>query len=148
MEKQLEAYLHAHIPISKSMGITVEPSSLQKVILAAPFENNINHKKTVFGGSLHAVATLACWSLLHLNLKDLHDHIQIVITKSHIEYLAPVEGDFKAICHMPEPDKWQYFLKTLQRKGKARIQLSAQIHYNNKLSVDYQAQFAVIQIKQ
>jgi thioesterase domain-containing protein len=144
MEKQLEAYLHKHIPISAAMGIKVDLASPQKVILSAPFANNINHKKTVFGGSLHAVATLACWSVLHLNLKEAKDTYQIVISKSDVNYLLPVDADFTVECTIAEHDAWQRFMKMLHAKGKARIQLSAKIYHNNRLAVDYQGTFAAI----
>ncbi|MCE5318816.1 MAG: YiiD C-terminal domain-containing protein [Parachlamydia sp.] len=142
MKKQIEAYLHQHIPISKAMGIAVVEASLEHVVLSAPFASNINHKKTVFGGSLHAVATLACWCLLHIHLKE--KSVQIVITASEVAYLAPVEADFEAECRLPEAHTWQRFLKTLKARGKARIQLTCQIHQNNRLAVDYRGTFAAL----
>ncbi len=141
----LENYLLEHIPISSALGIKVVLASSQQIILSAPFSNNINHKKTVFGGSLHAVATLACWSLLHMNLKELIDeNIQIVITKSETDYLVPVASDFKAECCMPEALEWERFLKTLQRRGKARLKLSAKIAQEGQLCVDYLGTFVAI----
>src|ERR1700744_1244487 len=99
----LEDYLLQHIPISAAIGIKVASASTQKVILSAPFLNNINHKNTVFGGSLHAVATLACWSLLHMNLLGLSEKkFQIVIASSEVLYTAPVISDFKAECSTPD----------------------------------------------
>lgn len=144
MENEIEKYLHEHIPISQAMGIHVEEASLDTVVLKAIFANNINHKKTAFGGSLHAVATLACWSLLHVNLKDLVDDVQIVITHSDVSYKSPVTTDFKAISLKPEKDIWERFLKMLTAKGKARLDLSATIHQNDQLCVDYHATFAAI----
>lgn len=134
----LEEYLHRHIPISAAMGIRVEEASEDRVVLFAPFSNNINHKKTVFGGSLHAVATLACWSLLHLNLQE----VQIVITHSEVAYQAPVDGDFRAECKMPEKKSWQRFMKMVQSKGKARIALEATIAHKGRLAVQFQGVFA------
>lgn len=145
MDKHLQCYLYEHIPLSEAIGIKVELASLEKVILSAPFANNINHKKTVFGGSLHAVATLACWSLLHLNLKnEENQHLQIVITKSDVSYHAPVDADFKAECVRPDPDVWQRFMKMLRSKGKARIELSAKIYHQEHLCVDYIGVFAAL----
>lgn len=138
----LEEYLYQNIPISKALGVKVQQAAPEKVILFAPFASNINHKKTVFGGSLHAVATLACWSLLYLNIHD--SKFQIVITKSEIDYLAPIDSDFTAECIMPESDAWQRFMQMLRSKGKARILLSAKIHHNEKLAVDFQGIFAVL----
>lgn len=144
MKKQLEAYLHHHIPISKAMGIQVVEASLEQVLLSAPFASNINHKKTVFGGSLHAVATLACWCLLHQHLRD--QSFQIVITESEVAYLAPVEADFEAECRLPKAEKWQRFLKTLHAKHKARIQLSAEIYYKHRIAVEYRGTFAALKV--
>lgn len=141
-EKKIEAYLHEHIPISKAMGIHVTQASKNKVVLAAPFANNINHKQTVFGGSLHAVATLACWSLLYVNLSQ--EPVQIVIAKSEINYIAPVDADFTVECLLPEKESWDKFIKQLDAKGKARIQLSAQIHHKERLCVDYQGIFVAL----
>lgn len=144
----LEEYLHKHIPISSAMGIGVELATPERIVLGAPFSNNINHKQTVFGGSLHAVATLACWSLLHVNLAELDGgQTQIVIANSNVDYLIPVAADFKAECAMPEKADWERFCKILQRKGKARIKLSAKIIQDEKLCVDYSGIFVVLRVQ-
>lgn len=145
METHLEAYLLKHIPISNALGVKVECATSAQVILSAPFLNNINHKNTVFGGSLHAVATLACWSLLHVNLLNLFEEdFQIVIASSEVFYLAPVVSDFKAECSIPDPLDWQKFQKTLQKKGKARLKLNAKIFHGAKACVNYSGQFVAI----
>lgn len=143
IKNELVEYLHQHIPISSAMGVEVVVASLAEIKLIAPFSNNINHKKTVFGGSLHAVATLACWCLLHLNLKDAHA-ADIVITNSNVDYLAPVNSDFVACCELPDDSTWKRFNDTLKHKGRARIQLKAQIFQNEKLAVDYTGTFAAL----
>ncbi len=141
----LEKYLLEHIPITAAMGIKVELASTQKIILCAPLSNNINHKNTVFGGSLHAVATLACWSLLHVNLESFcDDNFQIVIASSHVNYLAPVEIDFKVECNMAEPMEWDRFMKILLKKGKARINLKSKIFNGDQLCVDYTGVFVAL----
>jgi thioesterase domain-containing protein len=139
----LEDYIRQNIPISVSMGIQVESASPNEVTLSAPFLNNVNHKKTVFGGSLHAVATLACWGLLHLNLKNLNP-IEIVITHSHVDYLTPVVSDFIVQGLFPEEAVWNRFIEMLHSKGKGRIQLEAKIYQGEKLAVDYKGTFAAL----
>lgn len=142
MEKELEGYLHKNIPLSLAMGVGVKVASSQKVVLTAPFANNINHKKTVFGGSLHAVATLACWGLLYVNLKGVG--AQLVITHSQVDYQAPVSQDFEAECKMPSKEIWEKFTRTLSSKGKARIELEAIIVHQNKQCVYYRGVFAAL----
>lgn len=143
--KLLESYLLEQIPITSAMGVVVEKASSEQIILTAPLSNNINHKKTVFGGSLHAVATLACWSLVHVNLTKLYsDNFQIVIARSEIDYLAPVTLDFKAECRKPDPMDWDRFIKTLEKRKKARINLSATVYQHDRLCVDYSGVFVVL----
>lgn len=145
MEAQLTEYLYEHIPLSAAMGIKVVKANSHQVILSAPLSNNINHKKTVFGGSLHASATLACWSLLYLKLREaVKEPVQIVIAKSEVMYCAPVETDFFVECAVPDEIAWCRFLKMLQTKKKGRIELFAQISQNGRLCVDYQAVFGVM----
>jgi thioesterase domain-containing protein len=138
----LENYLLKHIPISAALGVKVDSASSQQVILSAPLSNNINHKSTVFGGSLHSVATLACWSLLHVNLSESNfENVQIVISSSEISYLAPVISDFKVKCSMSDTLDWERFQKILQKKGKARIALIAKIFQGSQPCVDYSGVF-------
>lgn len=141
MKKQLEHYLYTHIPITQAMGIQVEEATLEKIVLFAPFIDNINHQKTVFGGSLHAVSTLACWSLIHVNLQQ--EPIQIVVSHSDTSFKAPVTTDFYAVCNFPEQDTWNRFLNMLKTKGKGRLSLRSTIHEDDKLCVDYQGTFVV-----
>lgn len=141
----LEETLLEQIPLTGAIGVRVEEASLQKIVIQAPFANNINHKKTVFGGSLHAVATLACWSLLHVNMKALFsERVEIVISSSETAYLSPVTGDFKATCRMPKAQEWDHFVKTVQKKGKGRIYLQAAIFQDDRPAVDYSGAFVAI----
>ena len=147
LKTALETYLLEHIPITSAMGIKVAEASSLQVVLSAPLSNNINHKKTVFGGSLHAVTTLACWSILHVNLtKICRENFQIVIAKSEIQYLHPVTIDFKAACNLSDVLEWERFIKTFHKKGKARINLSAKIFEAGQLCVDYFGTFVAMKI--
>lgn len=143
-EKALEEYIFENIPISLALGIKVNKVSLQEVILSAPIANNINHKKTVFGGSLQAVATLACWSLIYANLKELKNSYEIVISQSEINYRLPVTNDFTVQCLRPDSIAFEKFIKTLQRHGKARLSLTARITQENKLAVIYEGVFVAL----
>ena len=142
---ELQDYLHRHIPISSAMGVKVSEATTGRVVLSAPLNININHQSTVFGGSLHAVATLACWSLLHLNLNKKFDSSkQIVITESKINYLAPVTNDFFVECDMVDPNEWERFSLIFEKKGKGRIMLQSKIYMESNLCVDYTGTFAAM----
>lgn len=145
MSPQLDFYLHRYVPISAAMGITALEASDKKVVLQAPIANNINDKLTAFGGSLHALATLACWSLIYMNLNiECLDRVQVFISESKADYLSPVTKDFSAECHFPEESEWNTFMKMFKRKGKARITLRSKIFDGDKLCVDFHGTFAAI----
>jgi thioesterase domain-containing protein len=144
LETRLNAYVHEHIPLTRAMGATVYRASSDEVIVKAPLANNVNHQLTVFGGSLHAVATLSCWCLLYTHLIEHLGTLDIVIAHSEIDYLKPVTSDFAAVCVKPKGDMWDKFLQTLTRKGKSRIELEATISEQGALAVRYRGEFAVI----
>src|SRR5687768_7425366 len=97
---ETEHFLHEQIPLTQSMGVRVESFDGARLILTAPLEPNHNHLGTAFGGSLSALATLAGYALLWLQLGDRQAHI--VIRESTIRYRRPVRGTLRAICLRPD----------------------------------------------
>ncbi|MGD8828046.1 MAG: YiiD C-terminal domain-containing protein, partial [Gammaproteobacteria bacterium] len=61
---RLSEYLHHSIPLIAHMGVEVCPVGEDGIRLRAPLAPNSNHIGTAFGGSLHGLATLACWGLV------------------------------------------------------------------------------------
>ena len=123
----VEAYLHEKIPISASMGVRVKTATLERVDLWLPLQPNINHEKTVFGGSAAAAATLAAWTLLHLRLAVAGAEPQLVVHRSAIEYKKPIVRDFVATSTFGDEEEWMRFSRTLQRRGKARLAMAARL---------------------
>lgn len=120
----LEQYLHEHIPLSKAMGVEVVAAE-RSVTLRAPLAPNINHRDTVFGGSASALAILAAWSLLHTRLAAAGVSSRLVIQRNTMEYVRPIAGEFVAEASLPEGDRWDRFVRTLGRRGRARIRVEA-----------------------
>lgn len=124
---EVESYLHEHIPLSKCMEVKVKQVDEHGVTLQAPLIPNINHRSTVFGGSVSALAILSGWTLVHANLQALSLSSRIVIQRNSIEYLQPIDGDFIAFCPFPSSQVWQKFLNMLERKSKSRIELNLDV---------------------
>jgi thioesterase domain-containing protein len=124
---QLESYLHTHIPLSRHMGIGVVHADADQVRLSAPLTPNLNHQQTGFGGSISALAILSAWTLVHTRLRHLPGRRQIVIQRGSTEYLQPVRGEFEAWCAAPPELEWTGFLRTLERRGRARIELTSEL---------------------
>ncbi len=88
--RELQQYLHEHIPLSKAMGVEVLAATPESAKLSAPLAPNINHRDTVFGGSAAALASLSAWSLLHIRLRQEGIGSRIVIQKSALDYERPI----------------------------------------------------------
>ncbi len=123
----IERYLHEHIPLSSAMGLRVLSADRQAVHLAAPLAPNINHRATVFGGSASALAILAAWTLLYVRLRDEKLNTRLVIQRNSMDYEQPMSGDFSAEACSPTDAEWERFIKTLRRKGRARIEVRSQL---------------------
>ena len=137
---KLERLLHAEIPLTCAMGVTVAHCDATGLTLRAPLEPNINHKSTAFGGSLATLATLAGWGLLQLLLRD-HGLVTVVIQESRVRYLLPVTGDFTATALPPAPEDLEKFLAQLERRGVARIDLVATIPAAERVAVHFEGRF-------
>ena len=115
----LRAALANEIPISNSIGLTIESFNQNGLTLSAPLAPNINHKDTAFAGSLNAVLTLAGWSMVWLIVSTEAIPAKVVIQDSAIRYLRPVTRDFSALCRMASRIEVERFLLMLRRKGRA-----------------------------
>lgn len=124
MKEYLQRRLYSEIPITSRMGLRVVKADSDEVIISAPFEPNINHNSTVFGGAIASALLLSGWGLAEIRLLEWGLKAHVVVMKTEIEYLLPVEGDFSATCCMEDEKSWQEFHNRLTRKNKARIKLS------------------------
>lgn len=141
---KVEAYLHAHIPITKAMGLKVTGYDGNTVRLWAPLEPNLNHRQTAFGGSVSALGILAGWTLLHIKLGESGDPAQLVIQHSETEYTGPIDRDFTATCGMPETGEWARFEQVFRRYGKARIHLESRIEAEGRVLARHKGRYVAV----
>lgn len=142
--KELEVYLHEHIPLSKAMQVSVIEGGPSRVSLSAPLAPNINHRDTVFGGSASAVAILAAWTILYLRLKEVGLYSRVVIQRNEMSYGRPVAGDFIASASIIDEDGWQRFLKILERRNRARITVTSILEYEGQPAGSMTGDFVAI----
>lgn len=139
----LQQMLAQGIPITHSMGILAEKYDDTGLVLKAPLVGNTNPKGTAFAGSINALLTLAGWGLIWLLLKELDLPGEIVIQNSSIGYVRPVTGDFAAICHRPAQADINRMEQALKKKGKARIELSAEIYQDDRRAADFKGRYVI-----
>jgi len=141
--KHLQSVLHNEIPITRAMEISVAHCDALKIELNAPLAPNINHKCTAFGGSLYSIAVLCGWSFVYhqMKLNNLSGHI--VIQHSEVNYRHPVDGTINAVCEMIDEKTLSRFIKTYQRKERARIKLQVKILFAGEKALDFYGHYVV-----
>lgn len=142
--RALQDYLHAHIPLSKAMGVEVEVAGPDGVRLAAPLPPNINHRDTVFGGSASALAILSAWALLHLGLRAAGVEARLVIQRNGMSYDLPMPGGFSAEAEAPAPERWGRFLATLAKHRRARINVRSTLTCGGRRVGEFEGDFVAI----
>jgi thioesterase domain-containing protein len=145
--RRIESYLHANIPLSAAMGIRVKVAEPGQVLLAAPLAPNVNHHETVFGGSAIVLATLSAWTLLHLRLQEADLDADLVIQRSSMEYERPIPGDFAAVCRFTDEHAWQRFRTMLERRGRARMTLTAQLLHGDHEMAAFTGDFVALRAR-
>src|SRR5258708_14383335 len=123
--RQLELFLHEHIPLRRSRGIQVIHCAEDGIRLRAPLPPNINHRQTAFGGSISAIAMTAGWSYVHRRLQSLEMPARIVVSNAETRFRQPVTDDFEAWCPAPHDKACVRFVAGFRMTGRARIQLRA-----------------------
>lgn len=130
---EIDAYLAEHIPVSRAVGAKVLSYDENSIAFAAPLGENLNHRGTAFGGSLVTVGILAGWALINFNVRELGYVPRLVIQKSTMDFLLPVHADFVAKATKPALDEWQRFVRTLERRGMARLALQSHLYVKDAL---------------
>ena len=156
-----EHFLNEMIPLAKSMGVGVEVSDDNALVLRAPKEQNKNSLNTAFGGSLVSLATLAgygvVWELMRSEQPAAADATDapggaaaaakpqwhIVVKESRAAYRRPVLGDLVAICERPAQAAIAEFKDALARYGKAKLRIRARVVEAGQTAVDFHAAYVV-----
>lgn len=140
----LQETLENEIPLTQHLELHVIRYDEDGLTLRAPLAPNINHKRTAFAGSLNSVVTLAGWGLLWLVLQELELPARVVIQDSACSYLRPVSNDFSAFCRKPGPEYIAKMAEVLKRRGKARIELNAEIHDETTVAVSFTGRYVIL----
>ena len=143
--KGLEAFLHEKIPLTKAMGLHVAESNAKRLVLEAPLDRNVNHLGTAFGGSLHALPTLACYAALWTLLREAGIDGHVVVKHSEAFYRAPVTSTLRAVCVRPAAKLIEGFISDLRRHKKARMELTAVVEgAHGKPAVEFSGSFVAV----
>jgi len=143
--RDLEKFLHDHIPLSRAMGLHVAESGAARLVLEAPLAANINHLGTAFGGSLHALPTLACYAALWSLMQEAGIDGHVVVKHSAANYRQPLKDRLRAVCPRPSGDQAAKFLGDLRRHKKARMEMQATVEgAAGKPAVEFRGTFVAV----
>ena len=139
MLREAEKFLHEQIPITRAMGLRVMANDESRFTVEAPVALNSNHLRTAFGGSINAVATLAAYGFLWMELSNPAAHV--VVAESSIRFLRPVRETIRATCLQPDADSLAAFHTQFVEKRKARIALRVNVTENGEVAAEFEGQF-------
>lgn len=138
----LERMFHEKIPITRAMGVSVVGWDAEGLRLTAPLEPNHNHLGTAFGGSLAAIATLAGYGLVWLELDDPEAHV--VVRDSAVRYRKPVRNDIRVVARRPESHVIDAFREAYARDGRARMLLEVSVEGDGEPAVEFTGTFVAL----
>jgi thioesterase domain-containing protein len=137
--RQAQAYFHEEIPITRAMGVRVVANDESGFVIEAPVALNSNHLRTAFGGSINAVATLAAYGFLWLEVNDASVHV--VVAESSIRFLRLVRETIRAVCRRPAAEELAAFRSQFKAKGKARIPLRVNVIEGGETAAEFEGSF-------
>jgi thioesterase domain-containing protein len=114
-------FIRDKIPLARAMDLRLHHYAPDCLALAAPLAPNVNDKGCAFGGSLASLMTLTGWALVELALQQRGEACDVFVGDSHVRYLEPVWGDFRAEARLAGGAGFEAFFDTLDARGKARI---------------------------
>lgn len=141
---ELQDYLTTHIPLSAAMQVRVAIADTLQVELRAPLAANINHRGTVFGGSMSAIATLACWSALWMRTRDWTPAPHLVVRRSKIDYDHPALGEIRAIARIPPELDWDAITRRYAEWQRTRIMLDANVISGSLAAAHFSGEFVAL----
>lgn len=145
--RELEAYLHDRIPLSRAMAVAVVEAGPERVRLKAPLSPNINHRDTVFGGSAASLATLAAWSLIHVRLHSEGLAGRIVIRRGITSYDRPMADEFTATAISPDDESWAKLKAALARGRPGRLHATATLECRGAKAGTLEGEFVVLPLE-
>lgn len=122
-KKDLQEYIEQHIPITKSLNFEIKEIQNANVKIACFYKDHINHKNSVFGGSISSLMTLTGWAKVKIIMESIDSRAEIVIQEGNSKFLKPVLNDFEAISISIDEKVLEKCTKMYKKFGRSRIKI-------------------------
>lgn len=137
----LEKKIRAEIPAVRHFPFKIQSVSDTSVEVSARLLDHLNHKGTVFGGSLYQVALVAGYGMfLHLLESNGFNTRDFVIAKGRINYKLPVAGDFSAACVL-KVGQIQDFCSSLRNDHRGDLILNSVVRCEGVACATFESRF-------
>ena len=140
--RELQAFLHANIPATAALSLSVVDITPDSLILSAPHAPNRNHKNTVFGGSIALAATVGGWAMVHSRFPEAAGNI--VIQQGETRYLRPARNGLNAVTRSAGAEEWQEMRDMFARRGKGKIVLKTEVFSEGELAAVFTGTFVAL----
>ena len=142
---ELKAFIYREFPLAQAQGVEIVRADELGVEISAPLIKNRNHLGTAFGGSLSSLLILSCYASLFYQMEREGYRFHLVIKEESTKFLLPVDEDIRIISPSPSPIDYSAFTESFKRKGRARMQLSAEVVTKKGVACTFSGEFVAIQ---
>lgn len=144
--EELQRYIEENIPIVKDMGFIVEEIGEERIVVSGEYCRHINHTKSVFGGSISSVMTLAGWVRVRLLIEEFDPTATVVIKSNSTEFIKPVTEDYVVYTEPIDKRKISKFRKTYEKFGRGRVEVEACLTHrgSDEVLARFQGEFVAL----
>lgn len=137
--------LFEQIPQTKHLGIKISRMTEDCLVMQGDFALNKNHLNIVFGGSIAAISITTAWSFLQHRIVLAGLNGALVIKQQTVKFLLPIRSEFECIASLHANEDWAPFLTSYRQRGRARIQVNAQLQCEGKTCATFEGTFVLYQ---
>lgn len=147
MSSPIEEYINEHIPIVKKHCFQISEVQSPFIQVRGSLKDHINHRNSVFGGSISTSLIVASWASVRnmLLTRGIPSGI-IVIQSEHVEFSKPLVDDFYAVLRPVSDEKLSKFITMIHKFGKSRIKIEADVKdcTHNEICASFSGEYVVL----
>ena len=144
--EKLQRYIEDNIPIVKDMGFIVEEIGDERIVVSGEYCRHINHTKSVFGGSISSVMTLAGWGRIRVLIESFDPLATVVIKSNSTDFIKPVTEDYVVYTEIIDEKKIGKFKKAYEKFGRGRVEVEACLTHrsSNEVLARFKGEFVAL----
>lgn len=140
----LNQRIQTEIPLAQAAGIQLGVDEHDALTAYAPFSANSNPHGTAFGGSLYVAALVAGYAQTVQLVGEADLDATVVIRQAQADYRRPFHDNIIARADPIGCKARRRFIKSVQRRGRGRIELTITIADDKSPAFVLNARFAAI----